>query len=163
MYEFLRFYIHCTGYALFCISARVREAASTNVLLVLCNSAEQHCVSFREWISFWMNRVSQWFNGSFTCFVSIESVVLNESFDMNDSVSHLLKQGLAATYWRFYCHIYLCMTDLNQPRCQHKNTFSKILFNYQYLPKFVYFRSQKKKKKIYINNNSFNKANFCIK
>ncbi len=36
-----------------------------------------------------------------TCFVSIESAVLNESFDMNDSVSHLLKQGLAATYWRF--------------------------------------------------------------
>ncbi len=31
-----------------------------------------------------------------TCFVSIESAVLNESFDMNDSVSHLLKPGLAA-------------------------------------------------------------------
>ncbi len=28
---------------------------------------------------------------------SIESAVLNESFDLNDSVSHLLKQGLAAT------------------------------------------------------------------
>ncbi len=36
-----------------------------------------------------------------TSFVSIESAVLNESFDMNDSVSNLLKQGLAATYWRF--------------------------------------------------------------
>ncbi len=32
---------------------------------------------------FWTNRVSQ-------------------SFDVNDSVIHLLKQGLAATYWRFY-------------------------------------------------------------
>ncbi len=31
-----------------------------------------------------------------TCFVSIESAVLYESFYMNDSVSHLLKQGLAA-------------------------------------------------------------------
>ncbi len=31
-----------------------------------------------------------------TCFVSIESAVLNESFDMNDSVRDLLKQGLAA-------------------------------------------------------------------
>ncbi len=41
-----------------------------------------------------------------TTFVSIESAVLNESFDMNDSVSYLLKQGLAATYWQFYCHIY---------------------------------------------------------
>ncbi len=35
------------------------------------------------------------------CLVCIESAVLNESFDMKDSVSHLLKQGLAATYWRF--------------------------------------------------------------
>ncbi len=73
---------------------------------------------------------------------------------MNDSVSHLLKQGLAATYWRFYCHIYLSMTDRNQPRCLHINTFSKILFNYQY------FRPQKKKKRI--NNSSFNKANFSL-
>ncbi len=31
-----------------------------------------------------------------TCFVSIETAVLNESFHMNDSVSHLLKQGLTA-------------------------------------------------------------------
>ncbi len=29
-----------------------------------------------------------------TCLVYIESAVLNESFDMNDSVSHLLKQEL---------------------------------------------------------------------
>ncbi len=50
-----------------------------------------------------------------TCFISIESDVLNESFDMNDSVSHLLKQGLAATYWRVYCHLFI-MTDLNQPQ-----------------------------------------------
>ncbi len=28
----------------------------------------------------------------------IESAVLNESIDLNDSVSHLLKQRLAATY-----------------------------------------------------------------
>ncbi len=39
MYEFLRFYIHCKSNVLFCISAHVREAASTNVLLVLYNSA----------------------------------------------------------------------------------------------------------------------------
>ncbi len=25
---------------------------------------------------------------------------------MNDSLSNLLKQGLAVTYWRFYCHIW---------------------------------------------------------
>ncbi len=31
-----------------------------------------------------------------TCFVFIESAVLYESFYMKDSVSHLLKQGLAA-------------------------------------------------------------------
>ncbi len=41
-----------------------------------------------------------------TFLVSIEAAVLSESFDMNDSGSTLLKQGLAATYWRFYCHIY---------------------------------------------------------
>ncbi len=42
-----------------------------------------------------------------TCLVSTESAVLNELFDMNDSVSHLFKQGLAATYWRFYCHLFI--------------------------------------------------------
>ncbi len=39
MYEYLRFYIHCTSNVLFCISAHVRQAASTNVLLVLYHSA----------------------------------------------------------------------------------------------------------------------------
>ncbi len=39
MYEFLNFYIHCTSNVRFCISAHVREAASTNVQLVLYNSA----------------------------------------------------------------------------------------------------------------------------
>ncbi len=53
-----------------CISAHVREAASINVLLVLYNSALQHDVSFREWISFWTNQVSQWFNGPFRCVAS---------------------------------------------------------------------------------------------
>ncbi len=125
------------------LSAHVRKAASTNVLLVLYNSAEQHGVSFHEWISFWTNQVSQWFNCP--CFVCMESAILNESFDMNDSVSHLLKQGLAAPYWWFYCHTYLSMTDLNQPRCQHKSTFRKILFNYQYWQQFYYFRPQKEK------------------
>ncbi len=36
------------------------------------------------------------------------------------------------------------MTDRNQLWCLHKNTFSKILFNYQY------FRPQKKKKNVEI-------------
>ncbi len=49
-----------------------------------------------------------------TCFVSIESAVLNESFDMNDSVSHLLKQGLAVTYWQLYGHIYLSIVSCSQ-------------------------------------------------
>ncbi len=89
MYEFLNFYIHCTSNALFCISAHVREAASTNVLLVLTRC--------------FIPRMNQFLNESsepviqrsigLTCFVSIESAVLNESFDMNDSVSNLLKQG----------------------------------------------------------------------
>ncbi len=114
---------------------------------------------FIPWMNQFLNVSSEPvipFSGLVSCFwfVSIESAVLNESFDMNDSVSHLLKQGLAATYW-FYCHIYLSMTDLNHPRCQHKNTFSKILFNYQYWPKFLYFRPQKGKK--LKNNGSFNK------
>ncbi len=33
-----------------------------------------------------------------TCFVSIESAILNESFDLNDSESHLLKQRLAGDF-----------------------------------------------------------------
>ncbi len=44
--------------------------------------------------------------------VYIESAVLNESFDMNDSVSNLLKQGLAATYWRLS---YLFIHDRPKP------------------------------------------------
>ncbi len=108
---------------------------------------EDKCaVSFREWISFWTNRVSQWFNG------------LERIFYIIDSVSNLWKLGLAAVYFWFYCHIYLSMADLNQPRCQHKNTFSKLLFNYQYWQQFLYFRPQKENK--CINNNLFNKGNF---
>ncbi len=83
MYEFLRFYIHCTSNILFCISAHVRETTRTNVLLVLYNSTEQHSVSFRELISFWINQMSQGFNSP--CFVCIESAASNKSFDMNDS------------------------------------------------------------------------------
>ncbi len=37
--SFYVFYIHCTSNVLFCISAHGHEAASTNVLLVLYNSA----------------------------------------------------------------------------------------------------------------------------
>ncbi len=113
----------------------------------------QQCIATRCFIpfSFISFSDSTVLSDGLTCFVSIESAILNESFDiqfkfifylfiylfiylfdMNDSVSRLLKHGLAATYWRVYCHIYLSMIDLNQLRCQHKNTFSKILFNYQY-------------------------------
>ncbi len=78
MYEFLCFYIHCTGFSVY---QHVHEATSTDVLLlVLYNSAEQHRVhSVNESV---FERVIQQF--------------IHESFDMNDSVSHLLKQGLAA-------------------------------------------------------------------
>ncbi len=44
----------------------------------------------------------------------IESAVLNESFDLNDSVSHLLKQGLSATYWRVLLS-YLFIHDRHKP------------------------------------------------
>ncbi len=37
----------------------------------------------------------------------IESAILNESFDLNDSRNHFIKQGFAATYGWFYCHHYL--------------------------------------------------------
>ncbi len=116
----------------------------------------QQCIAtgvwFREWISFWTNRVSQWFNGpfrwshlfSFYWISRFERIVwfewFSKSFIKTETSCHLL----AVLY-----HIYLSMTDLNQPRCQHKNTFSKILFNYQYLPKFLYFRPQKENKQPY--------------
>ncbi len=116
----------------------VREAASTNVLFV---------------IQQWMNRLNRVSHSDGLTFSSLSNQP-NVLFDKNDSESNLLKQGLVATCWWFYCHIYLSMTDLNQPRCQHKNTFSKILFNYQYWPKFLYFRPHKKQK--HMNNSSFN-------
>ncbi len=138
-YEFLRFYIHCTSNVLFCISAHVREAASTNVVLILYNRTEQQ--GFIPWMNQFLNESSEPVIQRSIQMVSlvsflIESAVLNKLFDMNDSVSHLLKQGLSATYWRFHCHIYLSMTDINQPRCQHNNTCRKILFNDHYWPKF---------------------------
>ncbi len=83
-----------------------------------------------------------------TCFVSFESTVLKESFDLNVSVSHLFKQGLAATYWWFYCHIYLSMTDLNQPRCQHKNTFIFKYFLLSILTKIPLFQAPEGKKNL---------------
>ncbi len=148
MYEFLRFYIHCTSNVLFCISAHVCEAANTNVLLVLYNSSNTVFDSVNESV---FERVqlasdSTVHSDGLTCFVSIESAVLNKSFDMNDSVSHLLKQGLAATYWRFYCHIYgftggfivIFIHDRPKPaKVPAKNTFIKILFNYQYCYRYI--------------------------
>ncbi len=56
MYQFLRFYIHCTSNILFCISAHVREAASTNVLLVLYNNALQ---GFIPWMNQFLNESSE--------------------------------------------------------------------------------------------------------
>ncbi len=74
--------------------------------------------SMNESVFKWIEWASDSHYTSLTCIVSIESAVLNKSFDMNDSVSHLLKQGFAGTYWRFYCHIYLSMTSLNQVLAQ---------------------------------------------
>ncbi len=71
-----------------------------------------------------------------------------------------IKTGTCCHLLVVYCHIYLSMTDLNQPRCQHKNTFSQILFIYQYWPKFLYFRPRRKK--ACANHNSFNKDNFLL-
>ncbi len=50
---------------------------------------------------------------------------------------------------------YLFIHDRHKPAQVHKNTFRKILFNYKYWPKFLYFRLQKGKKRR--NNISFNK------
>ncbi len=109
----------------------------------------QQCIATRCFIP-WMNQVlniqywvSQRFSGPFRrshlfrfYWISrFERIVWSEWF------RHLLKQGLAATYWRFYC---IFIYPKNQLRC----TFSKILFNYQYWPNFFYFRPQKKKEKL---------------
>ncbi len=59
-----------------------------------------------------------------------------------------IKTGTCCHHLVVYCHICSSMMDLNQPRFQHKNTFSKILFNYQYWPKFLYFRPQKEKENL---------------
>ncbi len=151
MYEFLRFYFHCTGNVLFCISAHVREAASTNVLFVyttvhsntVFHSVNESVFEQIEWAS-----DSTVHSDGLTCFVSFDISVLKESFDLNVSVSHLFKQGLAATYWWFYCHIYLSMTDLNQPRCQHKNTFIFKYFLLSILTKIPLFQAPEGKKNL---------------
>ncbi len=88
MYEFVHFYIHCTSNVLFCISAHVREAASTNGLVyttvhskTVFHSANESVFEWIEWAS-----DSTVHSDGLTCFVSVESAILNESIDVNDSV-----------------------------------------------------------------------------
>ncbi len=89
--------------------------------------------------------------------VSLVSFLLNQPFwtNLNDSVSNLQKQGLVPTYWRFYCHIYLSMTDL---KIMQKNAFSKINNNDQNSST----SGPRRKRKKLINNSSFNKANLSL-
>lgn len=47
----------------------------------------------------------------------------------NDSLNHLLRQVLVATYWWFQCHFYISVTGLNQPRYQHKNSAKELLID----------------------------------
>ncbi len=62
MYEFLRFYIHCTSNVLFCISAHEHKCAIS--FIQQCRATATRC--FIPWMNqFWTNRVSQWFNGPF--------------------------------------------------------------------------------------------------
>ncbi len=55
----------------------------------------------------------------------IESAVLNGSCDLNDSINNLLKQGLTATYCRFYCHLYLSMAGLTSQSASIKTHSAK--------------------------------------
>ncbi len=148
--SFLRSYIHCTSNSFLHIStcARGRKHKwAIHFFTTVHSNTVFHSVNESVFERIERASDSTVHSDGLTCFVSNKSAVLNESFDMNDSVSNLLKQVLAATYWRFYCHIYLSMTDLDQPRFQPKNTCVKILFNYQYWPKFLNFRLRKKKLK----------------
>ncbi len=112
MYDFLRFYIHCTS-------------TYFSVYQHMCARPQaQMCYSFYTTVH--SNSVSFQF--------------LNESSEPVIQRSHLF-----SFYWI---------------RCQHKNTFSKILFNHQYWQKLQTFRPQKVKKRI--NNSSFNKENVAL-
>ncbi len=147
MHEFLRFYVHCTS--------NVREAASTNVILVFffCNSAYIVTQCVIPWMNQFVNESSDpviwrsiWYHLFRFYWISrFERIVWYEWFSKS-----FIKTGICCHILAGYCYIYLSMTDLNQPRCQHKNTFSKILFNYQYWPKFLYFRRQKEKENLQI-------------
>ncbi len=64
-----------------------------------------------------------------------------------------------ATYWRFYLSSLLSITGLNQPRCHHKNTFSKILIIN--IDQNFSISGLRRGKKL-INNSSFNKTYFSI-
>ncbi len=97
-YEFLyKLHKQCTFmYINTCVRVRKHKCAISFL---------QQCIAtqcFIPWINQFLNESSdpviQWFIYGLTWFLCVESAVLNESFETNDSVSHLLKQGLAATY-----------------------------------------------------------------
>ncbi len=80
------------------------------------------------------------------CFTPWINPFLNESSEpviqRSIQMSHLLKQGLAATYWWFYCHIYFFHDRPKSAKVPEQKHF----FNYQYWPKSLYFRPQKENK-----------------
>ncbi len=123
MYDFLRFFcsLHKLEHNTFLYirtCARGREYKCAISLI-------QQCIATQCFIP-WMNQVlniqywvSQRFSGPFRrshlfrfYWISrFERIVWSEWF------RHLLKQGHAATYWRFYC---IFIYPKNQLRCQHK-------------------------------------------
>ncbi len=81
----LYFYIHCTRYVIFCISARARGREHQCAISFI-----QQCIT--TWC-FWTNRVSQWFNGPtvwFECF--------SKSFIKIGTCCHLLVVLLSFIY-----------------------------------------------------------------
>ncbi len=137
MYEFLRFYIYCTSNVLLCISARAR-GRDHKWAISFIKQCQSNMV-FLSWMNQFLNESSEpviqrsmfrlhWIS-------RFERIVWYEWFSKS-----FIKTGTCCHLLEDFTVIYLSMTDRNQLRCLHKNTFSKILFNYQY------FRPQKKKK-----------------
>ncbi len=65
--------------------------------------------------------------------VSLVSFLLNQPFEQIWMIQWVIykKQGLVPTYWQFYCHIYLSMTDLKISTKTHSAKYCLIMNNDQ--------------------------------
>ncbi len=143
------FYSHCTSNALFWISAHVHEHKCAINFIQQCRATWcflNQVESCRFLIQSVLEQVSQWFRGPIRW--------TQVSFLIESAVSNWFEwfnKSFIKTYT--YCHLLVVLLSSsfingmpNMSKYQHKNTFIKIYFNYQYWPKFLHFRPKKEKR-----------------